>query len=250
MPSDGTFINRAVEVLSGLKVLTIGPGSSNRTVYPHISSTSITQLCIALPQDEETSLNNLILSLHTGNLSKVRKFELYSQLYFPAPVEIEVLDDIEDSSSTQLRELRLSHVDARTDHFNRLLRIHGGGIRILALHHLNKCFSDFLDYCPNLLRLELGVDAFHAGPSAHEFLFDLPMLHLLRIHFQSGVLLSEVVQKLKSGQGLPSVKTLDLTGIFPDQVSRRFLVPCLHNTSITHITFFSRRLLGTRRMDW
>lgn len=220
--STGTnFTNRAVAALPSLKMLTLGPHSSSKEVYSHISSPSITHLCIAIPNHCEVGLNDLIKRLTKSNLRQVRRFELYSQLYFPPPVEIEVLDDRCDSNSndsTQLRELRLSHVIAKPDHLNRLFKAVGSHLKILALHHVNKCFTDMISRCPNLLRLELGVDSYHNG-EPHEFNFKFLSLHLLRIHFASGVELSDVIKGVLDPNGLPSLKTIDIGGLFPEQVS-------------------------------
>lgn len=200
-------------------------------------------------------------------MRQVRRIELYSQLYFPPPVEIEVLDNSPTSpcdidSSTQLRELRLSHITAKPDHLNRLFKAVGPFIKILALHHINKSFKELILNCPNLLRLELGVDSYNNGEStttSNEFKFKFKNLHLLRIHFASGVELIDLIESVLDPNGLPNLKTIDIGGLFPEQVSLFLsLVISLSKWSdsislFSHIaiaiSFLSHLLVGANILD-
>lgn len=152
------------------------------------------------PQQRHRS-DSLQELLTTGPLRTVRRLELYSHIYFPPPLDITYLDDI-PGPATQLRELRLSHIIARPIHLLNLVTAVGPGLRTLAVHHVAEKLAKLVKLCPNLLRLEIGVALEPASAAKKDFFKSLvaPRLHLLRIHFQSGIELGAVVGAVKGGR--------------------------------------------------
>ncbi|ORY88351.1 hypothetical protein BCR35DRAFT_351156 [Leucosporidium creatinivorum] len=226
----GALIKQVLPHLPALRHLTLGAGGSDHHIYP-LLPTTLESLCIALPSHHgAANLDPLILALGpVGNLQSLRRLELYSQIYFPAPEGlVEYIDDVDSRGFAplpSLREVRLSHIHAQEGHWARFFALVGPNLRALSLHHINDSSSNIITHCPALRRLELGV----AGYAAPNFLNLLTNngradhLHLLRIHFISQIPLTSLLATLRlnnpsSGKLLPSLLSLHLTGVFPDNI--------------------------------
>ncbi|KAK4699449.1 hypothetical protein P7C70_g6811, partial [Phenoliferia sp. Uapishka_3] len=206
--------------LTSLRKLTVGPGGAGPTMYTSLSTPHLTHLCIAL-SPIAANLDLFIPHLHpTGSLCHLRRLEVYSQIYFPPPIELEFLDET-PNPPTQLRELRLSHITVPRAQIDALLAVVGAGLRALSIHHVTAPAASIIKTVPNLLRLEIGVDG---APDARKSILKAikaPNLHLLRFHFNSRIELTELVEKIEQGK-LDTLRTIDVTGIFPDQVTEEW----------------------------
>lgn len=145
-------------------------------------------------------------------------------MYFPPSVEIEYQPT---PSTSSLRELRLSHVHSRPSQFANLFTSVGSGLRTLSLHHVSYDSRSALSHCSSLLRLELGVAGSHYTPELGQptdLVKQISLslnLHLLRVHLVSGVQLKRLVEALKKDKTiLAGLKTLDITGLFPENSPR------------------------------
>lgn len=153
--------------LTSLKKLTVGAGGAGPLMYAALATSRLTHLCVGVPPHANLTLITDELA-PGGKLAALRRLEIYSQIYFPPPLELEFLDE-STTPATQLRELRLSHVNAPRPQVDKLFSIVGSGLRALSLHHVDSApFTALLAPCPRLLRLELGV-ALQVSPALHTF---------------------------------------------------------------------------------
>ncbi|GAA5907504.1 hypothetical protein JCM6882_003879 [Rhodosporidiobolus microsporus] len=208
--------NELVLYLPVLEHLTLGSGACDHVIYSLLPS-SLTHLCVSLPNHHQNARLLPIANEITTRLTSLKVFELYSHLYFPPPVEL-TYPGPEPNESSGLRELRLSHITATPGEIAAFLSSIGRRLYTLATHHISEEPSSLLEYCPSLRRLELGVTHFEP-PSGTSFFRGLsaPLLNFLRVHFNSGVPLSQLLDILPH-RAQSGLKTLEFIGIFPDDL--------------------------------
>ncbi|GAA5886910.1 hypothetical protein JCM16303_006757 [Sporobolomyces ruberrimus] len=198
--------------------LTLGANAANHTIYGILPPT-LTHLCVALPTYHVDARLSQVFQTVRTRLPYLIKFELYSQIYFPSPLET-IYPRKNRSEKTALRELRLSHVETSRTDLEAIFSVVGSTLYTLAYHHvpaLDLSLSTVLSSCKNLRRLELGRTASYQT-SAPTFPY-LPRLHSLRIHFYSALSPSEVIDALETPRlGGRHLETLELVGKFPGDV--------------------------------
>ncbi|KAL8292411.1 hypothetical protein RQP46_001023 [Phenoliferia psychrophenolica] len=219
IPDRGVMLSQMLPHLTSLKKLTVGVGGSGSTMYTALATSSLTHLCMGVNQTVNLDLVVTHLS-PGGKLRDLRRLEIYSQIYFPPPSDLVFLDET-PNPTTQLRELRLSHVNAPLPQLTSLLALVGPGLRALSLHHVLAPFPSLIAPCPRLLRLELGVALVVTPKSSLSVLKSVAKadrLHLLRFHFNSQVDPEELVKAVEDG-AMDGLRLVDVTGIFPGNVA-------------------------------
>ncbi|GAA5968623.1 hypothetical protein JCM11641_007703 [Rhodosporidiobolus odoratus] len=210
--------NEIVLYCTSLKRLTLGDKACNHEIYPLLPS-SLEHLCVSLPMYHSDYSLLPISTEIKDRLDSLVCLELYSQIYFPPTIHSRYPPKQEgDTTTSSLRELRLSHIAAVPGDISQFLDTLGENLYTLALHHISEHPSTLLAGCPFLRRLEVGV-SHSLNPSESSFFDALsaPFLHYLRVHFNSSISLSDLISALPvlSQNGL---KTLELTGFFPDDL--------------------------------
>lgn len=223
--------------MTNLRNLTLGDKACDHNLWNSVPA-SLTHICVALPPNHLNAHLETVAGALVSRLNKVQRLELYSNLYFPPPVEVVYPYE---HGLLQLRELRLSHIHAPDNGIGNLLSRVGNGLHTLAVHHIEESTGNMLHYCRNLRRLELGaagvlpadVNVLAAGHLTGKY------LSYLRVHFAAYIPLADLVSaverlssapapalpdsKKKSGSaddvvGRTSLRTLELVGRFPDDV--------------------------------
>lgn len=173
----------------------------------------MTRLCISIPNEHRAARLDPIADELTKRLKRVQRLELYSHFYYPPPVDIDYGPPAPEPSTSQLRELRLSHIRATSGHLSRFMIRLGANVSTLALHQVSEAYQNLLPYFSNLKRLELGRPLLVMPASP---LLSSPhgaSLEFLRVTVaQSDLSLETLSQAVPS---LPSLRTADLIAKFP-----------------------------------
>ncbi|GAA6012695.1 hypothetical protein JCM10207_005328 [Rhodosporidiobolus poonsookiae] len=211
--------------LSNVKRLTLGDKACDHEIWA-ILPPSLTHLCVALRTHHSNARLDTVSDVITTRLTSLQVLELYSSLYFPPPIEVEYQVDSEAKST--LRELRLSHIQTTDADLSKFLYAVGANLHTLAIHRVLADAAAPLAFCTRLRRLELGARGFLPEQESSYFneLY-LPYLSFLRVHLASGVALADLLDALplltRPREGPSHLKTLELVGIFPDNLSSDWL---------------------------
>ncbi|GAA5824805.1 hypothetical protein JCM11251_005353 [Rhodosporidiobolus azoricus] len=214
--------NEIVVYLPTLERLTLGSGACDHEIYSLLPPT-LTHLCVSLPNYHNNTRLLPIAQEITTRLMNLRVLELYSQLYFPSTIEV-IYPPRQANEPSSLREVRLSHITAAPGEIISFLDSVGSSVFTLAVHHVSEEQSAFLEYCPSLRRLEVGRTNYEPVASVTFFEeISESFLSYLRIHFDSGIALSHVLENLAffAHSGL---RTLELVGVFPGNLSGDWLL--------------------------
>ncbi|BGP42931.1 hypothetical protein JCM10450v2_007050 [Rhodotorula kratochvilovae] len=217
--------NELVLYMPALSRLSLGDKACDHAIWNNLPA-SLTHLCVALPNGHRDARLTTVANELTRRLTRVQRLELYSQLYFPPPVEVEYPPmDPRDAQDGGLRELRLSHVaSAELEAFVRSV---GRGLYTLAVHHLPATTERLLPYCPRLRRLELGAADQISEETPDQLFESLHGAHLthLRVHLASYVSLARLTASLSTIRAAQRaagahhrLAALELVGHFPDDL--------------------------------
>ncbi|GAA6006152.1 hypothetical protein JCM11491_002051 [Sporobolomyces phaffii] len=199
--------------------LSLGNKAADHTLYALLPR-SLTHLTVSLPENHVNARLADIEAVIRTRLRKLVKLDLYSQIYFPSP-KVDYPRS-HRSDATTLREIRLSHINTPAGALDAFLASVGSTVHTLALHHVSAQFSSTLvSHCPKLRRLELG-----RSPSSAYVAYNQPLcrfsatdhayLHSLRVHFDAGVSVDNLVGELEAARvGGTRLGTLTLVGAFP-----------------------------------
>ncbi|GAA5850366.1 hypothetical protein JCM3766R1_004323 [Sporobolomyces carnicolor] len=213
-----------------LRRLSLGHRAADHTLYEILPRT-LTHLTVALPDGHVNArLSEVATALRT-RLRSLVKLELYSQKYFPNPLDISYPPTsivtgrgVTTTSSSSLRELRLSHIKSTTVELQNFVESVGSNLYSLALHHVGSTFSpDLLGASPSLRRLDLGRCELYPPAAARDdsqndddaddaatesdikrrqdefYAFRIKshkFLHTLRVHFDSKIRVADLVREL------------------------------------------------------
>lgn len=197
-----------------LEKLTLGNGACDHTIYAKLPA-SLTQICISLPNHHANARLDPVADELTKRLTRVVRLELYSHFYYPPPVEIEyaISPAAHQQNKSQLRELRLSHLNAGTGQITKFLSRVGTNLTTLAVHRVSEAYQNMLPLCPRLKRLELGGPGVVDPTTPVLSTLHGASLNFLRISIsQTDTNLEALQQALPK---LPQLRTLDLIAAFP-----------------------------------
>lgn len=208
-PSTNTSPRR--RLLTSLEHLTLGNHACDHTVWHKLPS-SLTRLCIALPNNHANARLKLVADTIKDRLQSLERLELYSHVYFPPPIE--VIYPPPSQSGLAIREVRLSHINTSREDLSQFFLQLAPGLYTLALHHAYLRLEAPWPQFSSLRRVEYGresllddVDIFRlAGETVHS----------ARIHFDSGCHLKALVEAIerRSSRSFPPLRSFELVGTF------------------------------------